>query len=101
MVLFLYVKFHDATYRIPARVLAVERAKYYAALDAQDGDGVYEDLYDEELKYTLENEDEIIDWASNNTDWADVSAHAERVSPVSEPDYADEWTNAPKSVREG
>lgn len=62
-------------YIVPCLIIAAERAKHYAEKDAKE-EGLTEeqkqDRYMEELKYTLENNDEIQDWLENNTNWEDI-----------------------------
>lgn len=100
---YVYVKFSNATYRIPAEVIATDRATYFATHDTGDDtphtDPEWQRIYAEEIEYTLNDEYELTDWASNNMNWEDVEAHAERVENVIA-NYSDEWTNAEKEVRE-
>ena len=97
---FLHVKFSDATYRIPVEVIARDRARNLADSDFPNGGDEWHKIFNEELLITLEDDDELIDWASNNIDWEDVSGYAEKVEkPIPQPDYRKEWTNAKKSVR--
>jgi hypothetical protein len=101
---YLYVKFSDATYRIPAEVIADNRAAYFATHDTSEttphDDSEWLRIYHEEFAYTLNDEYEITDWASNNLNWEDVSASAIRIEDAPKPDYANEWINADKEVRE-
>ncbi len=72
---------------VPADVIARNRDKSYGGDD---------DLYLE----TLENDDELEDWAVNNMDWADVKALAFMVRPPEPVDYEDGWINGDKEVAE-
>lgn len=101
---FLYVKFSDATYRIPAEVIADSRAAYFATHDTSETTPhdapEWQRIYAEELEFTLGDEYELADWASNNMNWSDVSGCAVRVVDTPLPDYNDEWTNAEKNVKD-
>lgn len=66
-------------YRIPCVVVARARAIHYSEKDAREDnltDEQKKERYLEELKYTLENNNEIEDWLENNMDWDDVSLYA-------------------------
>lgn len=82
---------------VPAHIIAENRAKYYA----DDKNDPNDPVYREELAYTLENDDEIEDWSSNNMNWEDVQAHAVRADVEAEtPDYQEGWVNGEKEVVE-
>lgn len=82
-----------STWHVPVHLIADDRAHYYA--EKEDG----EKTYHEEYQFTLENDDELIDWATNNMDWADVEKFA---SLVSRPkvDYQEGWINGEHEVVE-
>jgi hypothetical protein len=63
-----------STWRVPARVVAESRARYYAEKDPDT-------TYDEEFAYTLGDDYEISDWFFNNMNPEDVLHHAVRVKP--------------------
>lgn len=88
-------------YSIPADVIADNRAKYYAKLDSVQ-DGVdYDTIYKKEFDYTVNDESELIDWASNNLNWADVKDHAsikDKLEIVW--DMEDGWMNGEKHIIE-
>ena len=96
---FLRVTFSDGkVYDIPAEFIAKARAKYYAQTDADRGEN-YTNIYDEELKAGLEDDSEIIDWAFNNMDWADVKEQAVLIEQESKTiDYEKEWINVEHEV---
>lgn len=87
---------------IPASVIAEDRAKYYAKLDSERGEGLYGDIYRKELEYTLDDNSELLDWAANNIDWKDVEQHAspviEQIKPPTREEIYQAWTNAKKKV---
>lgn len=96
---FLRVTFSDGkVYDISAEFIAKARAEYYAKLDADRGEN-YAKIHDEELKNTLEDDSEIIDWAFNNMDWADVKEQAVLLSQATKIiDYEKEWVNVEHEV---
>lgn len=55
-------------YAVPAEVIAKDRANWYK--DEEDNS------FEEEFKYTMENNFEISEWFSNNMNWEDVSEFA-------------------------
>lgn len=100
MAKFLVVTFSDnSRWKIPAEFIAKDRSAYYAKLDSErDGDD-YDEVYKLELDYTLNDNYELTDWASNNMNWEDVLAVASRL-PDEEIDYGSQWINAEKKVVE-
>ena len=77
----------------PADVVAENSAKYYSGLD--DGS-----TFEEELEIILEDDDELLDWASGNMNWEDVEKHARCIArPDLECDYQDGWVNGNKTVK--
>lgn len=87
---------------IPAKIIAEDRAKYYAKLDSESGDGLYGDIFKSELAYTLDDDSELTDWASNNMNWSDVEKFAVEFPTMPEtfPKEMLEraWSNAGKKV---
>ena len=85
----LVVEFESETFHVDASAIARDRAEHYADDDP--------DLT--EYNYTLGDNSELIDWASNNMNWEDLAPHAVRVQrPPEMPDYDAEWGNATKRV---
>lgn len=99
---YLVVEMSDKTqWAIPARLIAINRAQYYATLDAERGDGKYEDVFEKEVEYAMSTDYEITDWAANNMSWEDVRSHAIQLKMLHpEMHYHEDWTNAPKSITE-
>lgn len=83
-------------FEIPATVIAEDRAKYYANSDCQkDNTLKFSEVYAKELDYSLNDNGELLDWASNNMNWSDVEPHAKKVEKVNFTcDYQDEWINS-------
>lgn len=61
------------TYDIPAEVVAIRRADYYAEIDGHE---VGSKEWKDEFNYTLDSDYELKDWLQGNMDWADVKGHA-------------------------
>lgn len=91
---FIRVTMSDSSkWDVAATVVADNRAEYYAD---KEGGGL--DQYNEEFKYAMENDDELIDWATGNMDWDDVRKLAKRVTTAAELDFNAEWINGDKEV---
>lgn len=88
------------SYDIPATVVAHERATYYAnhdegkEMDEKGDNPAWTKVYNDERKFTLEDDYELIDWAKNNMNWEDVEEYAV-IAPL-DPDKGinkhKEWT---------
>lgn len=104
---YIKVKMPDGFYFVPAKLVAEDRAKYYAANDnvASKGKPEYKKNFDktfkEEYDYTLGDDDEILDWAANNMDWKEVK-HAALKEPtkeeISERARQECWMNGNKEI---
>ena len=85
---------NGTTWDIPADVIARHRAEYY---DEHDPDASFE----EEFEYAINDEYELVDWASNNMNWEDVEEHATQVAQLPTFfEYDKYWTNADKEIVE-
>lgn len=94
------VRFSDSSWwKIPVQIIAESRAKYFAKTDSEDGEGEYDDIFNDELKYTLEDDTEIIDWAKNNMYWDDVKDFA-IFEKQEKPNYSKEWINCDSEIIE-
>ena len=90
--LMIAVNFSDGTtWEFPASIVAEGRARYY--------EGREPGCYQEEFDYTMSNDYELLDWASNNMDWKDVMEHATLVDTDKWVDYSNEWVNANREVQ--
>ena len=92
----------DSQWKIPAQFIAEQRAEYYALRDCEKNKSLnYQTVFEDEIEYALTDEDEILDWASNNMNWSDVKDIAvELPSKKKELVFEDEWTNADKEIVE-
>jgi len=78
---YIQVTFSDGKkYNILATVIAHERAIYYANHDEGEQKieptNEWKEVYRIEFDLTLEDDSELLDWASNNMDWSDVEGRA-------------------------
>ncbi len=82
-----------STWDVPAKIIAENRAKYYAEKDLETS-------YEAELKCALDDDFTIEDWAANNMDWEDIKAHATRIKQEREMnvDFQEGWVNGEKEV---
>ena len=92
---FIQVTFSNGErYNIPAPLVAEHRAEYYA--DKFEGDeGSYDEIFEKEYNFALNDRLELLDWLSNNMNWCDVEHEAEWVGPE-DIDKSSEFVNAKK-----
>jgi hypothetical protein len=97
---YLRVKMSDGSqWDIAALYIARDRAAWYANNDTGENNGAaYDEVYQEEYAYTMENNYELTDWASNNMNWEDVERYANRVQEPVAIDMGKEWVNADKTI---
>lgn len=76
---------------IPAAVIADARAVYYEDRDPNT-------TYTDEFCFTMGDNSELLDWASNNMNWEDVKEEARLVSNPESIDYESEWINAHREI---
>jgi len=70
----LIIKFtKGVTYVVPARMIAEDRARYYASVDGYEEDS--QEFLDE-VNATLDDEFMILDWVENNMNWCDLEPYA-------------------------
>lgn len=85
----------QSQWKIPARIVAHERAKHLAEHDVECGDSFdFETSYKNEFDYTMSSDYELQDWLQNNMDWKDVKDFAVLVSTARTIDYDAWFTNA-------
>lgn len=83
------------SWSIPVNVIAMDRAKYYAA---KEFDGNVEKSLREDTEPCFEEDHfEIEDWAKNNMNWVDVKDSATRIDSSSF-DYQDGWINGEAKI---
>ena len=103
MTKFIHVTMPDRlVWRVPAQVVADDRARYYA--ERQQGALNWVEIYDKEYETTLQDDDELLDWAANNMNWTDVVDQAmlvpqttQKLTPL---EWQEGWVNGPKQIIE-
>lgn len=77
------IEWNGCLWEFPASIVADNRAKYYAEKDKDT-------TYDEEFKYAMDEDVELIDWFGNNMDWEDVEDKATlvRQAVITKPDLS-------------
>lgn len=95
---FIEVVFDDGIYHIPAEVIAVDRASYYAKSDTESGyiygddQEEYKKVYDVEYNITLNDDYELMDWLRNNMNWKQLEPYASKVSERgNSPSHKTQW----------
>lgn len=73
-------------WRVPLSVIASSYFQYFGG--REDGPKTLDEAYE----MMVREPDEAEDWARNNMDWPEVSAHAEKIENV-QPDPRDAWIN--------
>jgi len=96
--LYLTVEMPDLNiYAIPVKVIADDRAKYYAQYDGMTFD---ESLYTDTIPLFMADAYEIEDWAIDNMDWDNVKEYAIKIETKvkQEFDFQDGWMNGNKEI---
>jgi hypothetical protein len=87
---------------IPALFIAENRANHYANHDTGKTKGKeFDKAFIDEVKYALNDNDELLDWAINNLNWEDVQDIAEfqeQDAGWEDPDYTGDWINGNKEI---
>ena len=78
---------------IPALFIAQHRAKAIVETDPETN-------FDAEVKFALNDEYEIQDWAANNMNWKDVELQVQMVNEDITADYQEGWVNGNKEIIE-
>jgi len=86
----------ESVWAVPVDIIALSRATSYASEFAGD---VQTSLVQDTLPLFNSNLFEIEDWAANNMNWSDVSAHA-RLIREGETDYQEGWVNDEKEFKD-
>jgi len=79
-------------YDIPLLLVAEHRADYYAC--EVDGNEKGSEEYNNEVAWVMKDDFEAVDWLTNNTDWADWEAIAEKVNSKVKVTDDDFWTSS-------
>lgn len=84
-------------WRVPVDVIAHNRAEHYAH---EYGGDVDRSLNEDTIPLFESDDYEIQDWAANNMNWEDVSAHAVQIAEPGAVDYQEGWVNGDKRIVE-
>ena len=98
----IYFECDNSDWEIPAKIIASSRAKHYAERDFDCGDVPnFHDAYLQEYEYSINDTEELLDWAANNMNWENIRYEAIlRNTQKDRPDYAEEWPNARMDIVE-
>lgn len=77
---------------VPAEFIAKHRARYFVDNDPKNS------YFDKEVKFVLEDDSVLMDWAANNMDWKDVKEHARIVEETMVVNYHEGWINGAQEV---
>lgn len=97
MAKYIEFKFEDGWYRIPAEVIARNRAEYYVEADTEgmeDSDHLMylrEDIFVNEYNNTLKDPNELIDWLRNNMEWKDFYKWVYKDRNIIHPTREEQW----------
>ena len=78
---------------VPALLIAQHRARAIVETDMETSFGA-------EVRFALNDEYEIQDWAANNMNWKDVESHAQIANEDIGVDYQEGWINGDKEIIE-
>lgn len=91
------VQMDDGIWAVPVKIIADDRAHYYAEKDEEFG-GSFERSLNEDTLTVFQNDDfEILDWAACNMNWEDVAPHAVKLTSRV-PDYDEGWANGDREI---
>src|SRR5690554_5890940 len=97
---YLRVRMSDGSlYDIPAEVIAEHRANYFENNSAEKlayhSSSVQPRLRKAEKEFALNNDEDLIDWATNKMDWKDIEEFALKVDLN---DHEEEWKSVDKQI---
>ena len=88
---------------VPVKLIAEDRAKYFAIRDTKRNKGpVYDKAFKEQFDNIMADDYAIHDWAANNMDWADVKDVAKKAefNPLTDKDFQKGWVSGDYEVIE-
>lgn len=92
---YITVKLQDGIYQVPANVVAVNRARYFAIKDSGTFEGTeYNKTYLEEFNFTMDDELELCDWIRNNMVWDDIKDHIRKAEILGVKSLQKQWEHA-------
>lgn len=74
-------------YRVPLKIIAINRTEYYAENDGFEKDSVE---WEEEMDFIMNDDFEAIDWLGNNMDLEDIKKFSEKIEIE---DQEEMWDN--------
>lgn len=87
-------------YDIPAEIIAEHRAHFFESSSAEKltyhASSIQPRLHRAEKEFALENDEVLIEWASERMEWKDLVNFAKKVEQ--EKNYDKDWKAAPKKV---
>lgn len=87
-------------FKIPASVVATNRANYYANKDVERGDSDnFTKSFQAEFAFAMNEDYELKDWFYNNMFWRDVEEHAELLPRTEKFNYEKELMDTYDSFR--
>lgn len=99
----------DKTYRIkmpdgsvwgvPVRVIAHNRAKYYAKNHPDMGGDFEKSLNEDTIPLFESDHSEIEDWAKNNMYWSEAVEEAVEIIEAPSPDFEEGWMNGEATIK--
>jgi len=80
-------------YGVPAEIIAKHKADYRAKRNGDSAD-IWQDTFVAMMNWFDGDDFEFADWAKNNMNWSDVSAHA-KLLKTNDPtiDFQESWVN--------
>lgn len=84
----------------PAKLIANDRARCYCSREKLGNAKAYNDLFQKEFDYAINNDAELLDWAAGNMNWLDVAMEAEQTKMPDDVDYQEGWVNGKKQIIE-
>lgn len=93
---YLRVTMEDGSqYDVPSKTIAINRAEYFAD---KDTDGTRDERLIDQYNYCMDDDSELIDWATNNMNWSDVKDQAEKVTDNKDVNFQEGWVNGEHEV---
>lgn len=95
----------DSVWMVPAGIIADSYAAYFAGREVEPVDdesrAAWNAVYHDQYTDVIGNDDELLDWASNNMGWNEVTHAARRIKEapaLTREWFENGWTNGEKKV---
>lgn len=77
---YLQIEFRNGeTWEINARIIAEQRAEYYANKECEKGTEEHQEMLEKEEKHALNNLYVLRDWALGSMNWETIERHAKKI----------------------